>query len=539
MTFDGGSLAITTTTASQPLGWTVDPTYGAGGSLVSSPLFGQAYYIQNTTGSEQAYYGMLTQTAYEDFNNVPIINPQKQYGARVTASCPSQIGSGNLVVDLYSPSFNLVYGSYTIPLVSLGTGMSINTGNLLTAEFVTEASLPTDLLIRVYANNLLSGGDVMIDRIEPFDLSAPVLTTQFRASYENNPEAFDGITGNCGPNQDAKPILGAGVLFDSLYALKKGSMYSTADNGTTEPSTWGWKTVSSTIGTVGIHAYDFGEDWLAIADKSGLYVFGGGPVTKVSQEIQPVWKMITNMETMVVRNDLVNRRITVQVCIPTPNKYMPEMPANAAPTSPNVMLMLNYREVDSVQELASMKPLHQTYMGTIKAFDMSRKWGYWNIQSPYADFCERADGTTQLLICNGAENGKIYELGDTQYSDDGVAINSWYTTFGFPGVEGAQAMQLGNHELELVYGTMTVVGSGTLLITEYPNDPLNPNAQTILPIALAAIPPLGDVEIPLNDIGERFFIRVGTFAVGDTFTLSKMVMTIRTCPWFPVKGGGF
>jgi hypothetical protein len=97
-------------------------------------------------------------------------------------------------------------------------------------------------------------------------------------------------------------------------------------------------------------------------------------------------------------------------------------------------------------------------------------------------------------------------------------------------------MQLGNHELELVYGTMTVVGSGTLLITEYPNDPLNPNAQTILPLTLQSIPALGDYELPLNDIGERFFIRVGTFAVGDNFTMSKMVMTIRTCPWFPVKG---
>jgi hypothetical protein len=289
---------------------------------------------------------------------------------------------------------------------------------------------------------------------------------------------------------------------------------------------------------VGIHAYDYGEDWLVIGDRSGLYVFGGGPIPKVSQEIQPVWKLITNMETMVVRNDTVNRRITVQCCIPTPNQYMPTMPSNPAPATPNVMLMMNYREVDSVYELANAKPLHQTYMGTIKAFDMSRKWSYWNIPSPYADFCERPDGTEQLLIC--AQNyPKIYELGDTQYSDDGVAINSWYTTFGFPGVEGAQAMQLGNHELELCYGTMTVVGSGTFNINEAPNSPNNPNAQTILPLTLANIPPLGDYELPFNDIGERFFLTVGTFAVGDHFTLSKMVMTIKTCPWFPVKGVGF
>jgi hypothetical protein len=294
---------------------------------------------------------------------------------------------------------------------------------------------------------------------------------------------------------------------------------------------------------VGIHAYDYGEDWLVTADRQGLFVFGGGPLTKVSEEIQPVWKLIKNRQATVVRNDITNRRITVQCCIPTPNEYMPEFPVNANPTTPNVILMLNYRECDSIYELANMKPLHQTYMGTLKVFDLNRKWSYWNIQSPYADFCERPSGGEEILICGGGTlmcgSGSIFKLSDTQYSDNGTAINSYYTTFGFPGVEGQQAMQLGNHELELVYGTMTVDGNGVLLIREYPNQIDNANAQQILPITIASVPPLGDYELPLNDVADRFFMRVGTDQVGSWFELSKMVMTIKPSPWAPIKGTGF
>jgi hypothetical protein len=136
-------------------------------------------------------------------------------------------------------------------------------------------------------------------------------------------------------------------------------------------------------------------------------------------------------------------------------------------------------------------------------------------------------------------SGSIFKLSDTQYSDNGTAINSYYTTFGFPGVEGQQAMQLGNHELELVYGTMTVDGNGVLLIREYPNQIDNANAQQILPITIASVPPLGDYELPLNDVADRFFMRVGTDQVGSWFELSKMVMTIKPSPWAPIKGTGF
>ena len=79
--------------------------------------------------------------------------------------------------------------------------------------------------------------------------------------------------------------------------------------------------------------------------------------------------------------------------------------------------------------------------GTLAAVDMKRKWTIWQIPSPYMDFVTQKDATTQTLdICNGINSSKIYQLSTTQYSDDGVAINSLYTTYGF--VNAAKAVTM-------------------------------------------------------------------------------------------------
>jgi hypothetical protein len=536
MTFDGGYLPNPGGSL-VPLGWTVDQTNGAGGTLEVSPLYGNAYYIKNSTGSTQALYGMLTQSAFQDQYLVGIVLPNFTYGARVTASCPSQtFGAGSYNVDLYSPSFGLIYGKFSIPFSSMGKNMEIFTGNVMTTAFVT--TVPPDLMLRIYAAAIPNGGDVLVDRVEFFPLQQPILQNQFRASYEDEPEMFDGITGNTGPAQDNKPIAGAMVLFDSLYCLKadSGGTYVTTDNGITEPNRWNWKTVSRRIGTLGPYAYDYGENWYITADRQGLYGYGGGPLTKMSQEIQPVWDMMINRQATVVRNDIYQRRVTIFCCIPTPNKYMPELPVNANPTQPNVCIAMNYRELDSVEALVSGKPIHQTFMGTIRAFDFVRKWSYWNIQSPYADFCQRNDGSEQLLICSGI-TPKIYELEDDMLSDDGKAINSWYLTYGFVRPETQQAIGLGLGEMLLGYLKMTIIGNGELTLADFPNDPLTKTPSYWDPLTLSD-PADGDLECPLNDVGYRFFMKVGTNAVGDWFELSKMVVTMSVNPWAPVSGLG-
>jgi len=114
------------------------------------------------------------------------------------------------------------------------------------------------LIIRLWAQNITNGTTIAIDRVEPFPTLGPVLSTAFKGSYVNNQEAFDLVTGVCGPAQNMQPINGGMVLFDLLYALKERSWYSTSDNGVTEPNKWNWKEVSAKTGTIGINSYDWG-----------------------------------------------------------------------------------------------------------------------------------------------------------------------------------------------------------------------------------------------------------------------------------------
>jgi len=524
-----------------PLGWTVDATNGDGGTLTVSPQFGNAYLIKNATGSPQALYGMIEQNAYANQLGTPIIRSNTRYSVRITARSPSLTPSGNLVVDLFSPQLAQVFGSFSIPLASMGSTMTIFTGELLTQaqEFGT---VPKDLLLRLYASALPDGGDVEIDRTEPFPTDEPVFSTSFTASYADNPQGFDGVTGNTGPNQNQQPIRGGATMFELLYALKERSIYSTSDNGVTEPAFWNWREVSQQVGTIGIHSYDYGEEWLVTACRPGVYFFNGGAPLKISQEFQTLWDAIAWKYgyTIWVRNDVINRRILIGIPLPTgPGTksfpYLPEFPANSAPTSPNVILTINYRELNSGMAVAETGPIKTGYSGRILSPEPARKTSFWNIRSPYADFVNRGNNETPLFLCTGYGDSKVFALDPDELDDDGLAINSFYLTYGFTKAEMQDAKGLGLHRMSLKYLTSLAVGSGDLNIWVYPETPLNP-----LPVRLDSIPldpfTLGDLESDVDYTANRFFVRYGTNKVGSRFELSKIVASLAPDPWTPIRG---
>lgn len=538
LSFDGGigTLAsqIQGSTVTYPLGWTVDTVFGQGGSILTSPIFGNSYYIKNSTGSTQGVYGLLWQNAFQDQFGVPIVLPNTRYSIRVTARCPSGVTSGSLIFDISSPKLNTIFGFAQIPLASMTSEMQIFTVPLLTTPF---AIVPNDLEFRVYANHLPDGGDIDIDRGEPFDVTQPVFSTQFHASYENNPEAFDLVTGLLGPDQNQQPIRGGAVLFDSLYALKERSMYSTTDNGVTEPDGWTWREVSNRVGAVSTNSYDYGEGWLITACRAGVYMFTGGEPIKISQEIQPVWDSINwaAAQTIWLRNDETNRRVYIGVPITTPNQYMPEMPAATNPTSPNVVLMCNYRELNTGVAIADTGPIRASYTGRLLAPEPARKWSYWNILSPYGDFIERQDGSFPLFYCTGYENSQIYELDADALDDDGAAINSYWISYGFTKPDTAQSLGLGQHRVLAAYMTLLATGTGSINTQILPDNPASTLGTTPSPIPLSLLT-TGDLEIPINRTAQRFFIRVGTNAVGEGFSLSKIVLTMTVDKMSPIRG---
>lgn len=537
LSFDGGIGQTASGVTTYPAGWTVDPVNGAGGNLRVSPIFGNSYYVVNTTGGVQALYGMLTQPAFQDQFQVAIVQPNTKYSVRLAARCPSGVQTGALVVDFFSPLQNRIFGSFTVPLSSMTSNFQIFTGTLLTTAFTT---VPADLLFRVYFTNLPNNGDGEVDRVEPFPTLQPVISTQFTASYAGNQEAFDQITGRFGPAQNQQPINGGFVQNELLYALKEKSMYSTSDNGVTEPFKWQFREVSPKVGTCGIHSYDAGEGWMVTACRPGAYFFEGGEPIKISQEIQPVWDLINWQNpaaaaSVWVRNDEQLKRLTIGAPIPTPNPFMPEFPVNANPTQPNVILMCSYRELNTGQEMARTGPIRSTFSGRLMSPEPARKWSFWNIACPYADFVSRGGEEWREFFCSGYGNSKIFQLSSAELDDDGGAINSFYVTYGFVKPEMADAKGLGLFRMSLDYLTMLLIGSGTAKVQVYPESVLNSLPYQLEPVALQSFSQ-GDVEVGVLITGNRFFVRVGTNAVGSTWRLSKVVAALTKDPWAEVRG---
>jgi hypothetical protein len=536
LSFDGGLggvLSAGGVTTTYPAGWTVDPNSGGGVSLVSSPIFGFAFQISNTSGITQSTYGMITQPAFQDEFGVPIVQSAVAYSVRIAASCPSGAAGGNLVVDLFSPSFNQVFGSFSVALASMSSTMQIFTGTLLTSPF---SLVPKDLVIRIYATNIANNVIVQLDRCEPFPTRQPTFTTQMKASYAENQEAFDLESGAFGPSQNQQPINGAMVLFDLLYALKERSWYSTSDNGVTEPNQWKWKEVSNKVGAIGIQAYDFGEGWAVAGNREGGYFFEGGEPIKFTQEIQPLWDLINWQygHTIWMRNDPEQKKLTIGVPIPTPNPFMPEFPVNAAPTSPNVVLLCNYRELNTGEAFAQTGPIRSTFSGRLMSPEPARKWSFWNLASPYSDYVDRANNQWPQFFGTGYADSKVFQLLGSSLSDDGNAINSFYITYGFVKPEMADAKGLGLFRMEVPYMTILAIGAGNLNAYVYPESPQN-LAYALDPLPLPAISQ-GDLEVGVNVKGQRFFIRFGTNQLGSAFRVSKLVVPLMPDTWAPIRG---
>lgn len=538
LSFNGGQYLGNPT----PLGWAADGSNGgASASLVASPQFGQSLQITNTTGSTAAVIGMLTQGAYQDTYKVPILLPQTAYSVRLVAKLVAS-GTGNIVVDLVDQvgngNYGKSYGSFSVPFSSLTASLQEFTGTLLTSPFTTVSS---QLALRIYCTSMTNNATVLIDRMEIFPTAQPTNQSQLRVSYINNPEAFDGVTGVLGvASQNRQPINGAFVMYDDLYLLKSGSMYSTSDSANSEPSGWSIKEVSNRVGTCGPFSYDVGEEWMVTANRNGLYIFSGKQPVKISQEIQSIWELINWQAagTIWVRNDIVNRRILVGVPMSTPNTWLPNAPTVTNPTSPNVILMLNYQGLNDVTELENGAQMHVTMFGTLMSVDMRRKWSIWQIASPYADFITRQDGfNAPLFIGNGKANGKTYQLLPTQLSDDGVAINSLYTTWGFVNAEKAgMNPMLGFHRKLYSYLQMLASGSGNMAITLLRNSINDTQPWTVAGGITLAATPTDDYERPINVSGNRVFVQFSTNAVGASMLVSRVILVGSKHPVLPIRG---
>src|SRR5216683_2340908 len=462
-----------------PLGWTPDPVFAPGGTDEENfAVWGAAYSIvgNGTTPTR----GLMTQGAVNDSLGAPLIQAYTDYTAQLS-----------------------------VPL----------------------ATIPSDLLLRVYADGTPNqNGQFYVDSIEIFPTARPVNASLVRASRVEDPESYDGIDGLLSvAENNGQAIRAAFKLRERLYFVKEHSLLVTQDDGTNEPSLWAIAEVSRKVGTPSVRGVGLGEDWVVIAHRTGLYIFSGGEPVKISQEIQPTWNQINWQygHTLWVTVDTKERRIFVGVPLGTA-------------TSPNKILMLDYRDLDDADLIASRPPINITFTGRKTATDKTRKWSPWTVAANACALIERTDGTAIVAIGGGTPGvggggatGKVYQLSAAQLSDDGAAIPSYYTTHYFPERAVEQSLNLGAHRKLFSYLTMFVEGAGNLSLTSFTDSPSGPQTQQPLPLSS---PSVKDLELPINVLGERVAFQVSTNQPGAWFRLQKFTPSVRVDPWSPVRG---
>jgi hypothetical protein len=546
MSFDGGYLQ---STVPVPLGWS-QPTNA---KLTTSPIFGNAYYIFNATGSTLAQAGLIQQSAYLDAYQQTILHPNTGYSARVTARIPSGLTASDaaLVVAIQAGSTTL--GSYSIPFSDMTTAYQRFIGEIVPLPGL--GAIPANATVQVYAVNLPNEADVEIDRIDIFDTSIPVLLTTEYWSYTGLPTMVDGVTGNVlYTSENQQPVQASTVLYDTHYVAKGwggtspgSSLYSLQASPSLEPADWDEPEVSQRSGgSVGPFAWSAGEQWFVAASRAGLYLFSGGQPGKIMQEVQQVWDAINwNAGSSIwVDINLKARRLMVGIPLPTPNFWLPNAPLNAAPASPNVVLMLNFQGLDSGEELKASPQMHTTMFGTLAAIDMRRKWSLWygGVQSPYATTVQGVNGE-QTRFGNGQGNSLVYFLDPMQNSsDNGMPIDSLYTGSGLPALsKRAEMPQLGPDRVQWSYIGLAMASGGAVNVRQlgdylYFPEPAGYNALTIPGGFTPGLQPLRDTYASLNFISTRMFLEFRQNDGNPGWALSGIMLRGRKAPWSSIMG---
>ena len=313
--------------------------------------------------------------------------------------------TGTFRINAYSPTMGQFGAGLGLSATQATTSYQEFTADLLAPQ----TSLPSDLTVRIYADDFPapSGESFLVDNIEIYLTNAPQNASLVRASGTEEPEAYDGVSGimNIAVN-NGQGLRAAFSLRNNLYFVKERGMYVTATDGVNEPALWAVEEVSNKVGTPSAHGVGVGEEWVVIAGRSGLYYFDGSEPMKLSQEIQPTWDSINWQygQNLWVEVDTQHKRILVGVPM-------------GSSTQPNQVLMLDYTE--SLQD-----PL----VAMLGSPERSRKWALWNIAANSCGLIERTTGVAQIFFGSNNSTGKVYALTSGQYSDDGAAINSFYTT---------------------------------------------------------------------------------------------------------------
>src|SRR6185369_2896884 len=164
-------------------------------------------------------------------------------------------------------------------------------GAFVNANFTlaTPAVIPADMTLKITANNLPNNATVTIDENMLVFTEQPYRDTEMRASYVNNPQSFDGLTGNIGPESDPNPIRDTFQLLQQLTILTSERRHVTRDNDS-EPGTWEVDQVETKCGAASVMSTTTGPNWAMWLSDTGkslnVRITSGGESFKISREMK-------------------------------------------------------------------------------------------------------------------------------------------------------------------------------------------------------------------------------------------------------------
>lgn len=256
MGMDGGTLA----SSALPLGWNL---------ISGAPTIAQVGIMPALTGS-----GMIRQGAATTAKGVAILQPNLKYSLR------ARLSAGTLEAAITSASMGF---SSTVNLTAAN---GYATGNF---TLPMPASIPPDMMISV----VIAGATVR--DLQMIYADNPNRNPLARPSYVQNPEAYDALTGNIGPNDDPGELRAIFVLQESLHFITTNRLYSVQQIGNSEPSSWDPFQISDRCGAFNANSVDTGKGWAAWGGSDGAFWYGGGIPQKVSATIAPTWNNINTV----------------------------------------------------------------------------------------------------------------------------------------------------------------------------------------------------------------------------------------------------
>ncbi|MFZ3332389.1 MAG: hypothetical protein WA197_17265 [Candidatus Acidiferrales bacterium] len=158
--------------------------------------------------------------------------------------------------------------------------------------------------------------------------------------------------------------------------------------------------------------------------------------------------------------------------------------------------------------------------------ERGRKWAPWTIAANSCALVERANGVAQIFLGSNNSSGKVYSPVEGQFSDDGAAINSFYST-AFLAATGLSGRNL------FGYLTGYVQGAGSLALSAV--TPGSVGVSSLGAWTLSA-PATRDMEQFTNVLAERVSYQVGTNAAGAWFAVTKLVPWAKPDPFAVVRG---